>query len=62
MATSSIFTHVEIADRKKARQFVLAIEKSEKAQSKRQRTPSAVLIAKDADDIRKLMAKRFSAK
>ena len=61
MATSSIFTHIEIVDAKKAEQFVIALEESEKAQAKKKRTAPVISVMKDADDIRKLLAKRGQA-
>ena len=62
MATSSIFSHLEINDVKKAEQFVIALEESEKAQAKKKRTAPVISIMKDANDIRVLLAKRVQAK
>ena len=62
MATSSIFAHVEITDAKKAEQFVMALEESEKAQANRKRTAPVISVMKDANDIRKLLAKRVQTK
>lgn len=62
MATSSIFAHVEITDQKKAERFINALEESEKAQAKKKRTAPAIPVMRNADDIRKLMAKRFPMK
>lgn len=62
MATSSIFAHIEIADSKKAERFVTALEESEKAQAKKKRTAPVIPVMRDANDIRKLMAKRFPTK
>ncbi len=62
MATSSIFAHVEITDQKKAERFVAALEESERAQAKKKRTAPAIPVMRDANDIRKLMAKRFPVK
>lgn len=59
MATSSIFAHVEINDVKEAEQFVTALEESEKAQAKKQRTAPVISIMKDTNDIRRLLAKRI---
>ncbi len=62
MATSSIFTHIEITDKKKAEQFITALEESEKAQTQQKCTAPAIPIMKDANDIRRLMSKRLSSK
>ena len=62
MATSSIFAHVEITEPKKAERFVTAIEESEKAQAMKKRTAPTISVMRDADDIRRLMAKRFPVK
>ncbi len=62
MATSSIFAHVEINDPKQAERFVAALEESERAQAKKKRTAPAIPVMKDADAIRRLMAKRFPVK
>lgn len=62
MATSSIFAHVEINDVKKAEQFVMALEESEKAQEKKQRTAPVISVMKDTNDIQRLLAKRVSTK
>ena len=61
MATSSIFAHVKITDPKKAEMFVEALEASEKAQINKPTAPS-IPVMKDLDEIRKLVAKRKSAK
>ena len=62
MATSSIFAHVEINDAKKAERFVRALEESEQAQAKKKRTAPVISVMKDANDIRKLLAKRMQVK
>lgn len=62
MATSSIFAHVEINDVKKAEQFVTALEESERAQEKKQRTAPVISVMKDTNDIQRLLAKRVSTK
>ncbi len=62
MATSSIFAHIEIDEKKKAEQFINALEESEKAQSKKTCTVPTIPIMNDANNIRKLMAKRFYSK
>ena len=62
MATSSIFAHVEINDVKKAEQFVMALEESERAQEKKQRTAPVISVMKDINDIQRLLAKRVSTK
>lgn len=62
MATSSIFAHVEITDPEKAEQFVTALEESERAQAKKKQTAPSIPVMRDADDIRKLVAKRFPVK
>ncbi|MBE5949945.1 MAG: hypothetical protein E7261_13145 [Lachnospiraceae bacterium] len=62
MATSSIFAHVEINDVKKAEQFVMALEESERAQEKKQRTAPVISVMKDTNDIQRLLAKRVSTK
>ena len=61
MATSSIFTHVKITDPKKVEKFVDALEASEKAQVNKPSAPSIPAL-KDLDEIRKLVAKRKTAK
>ena len=55
-------TDIEIADSKKAERFVTALEESEKAQAKKKRTAPVIPVMRDANDIRKLMAKRFPTK
>ena len=62
MATSSIFAHVVINDVKKAEQFVMALEESERAQEKKQRTAPVISVMKDTNDIQRLLAKRVSTK
>ena len=62
MATSSIFAHVEINDVKKAEQFVMALEESERAQAKKRRTAPVISVMKDTNDIQRLLAKRVSTK
>lgn len=62
MATSSIFTQVEITDAQAAERFVTALEESEKAQARKKRTAPVIPIVRDKDEIRKLMAQRFPVK
>ena len=61
MATSSIFTRVKITHPKKVEMFVEALEASEKAQINKPSAPS-IPVLKDLDEIRKLVAKRKTAK
>ena len=61
MATSSIFANIEIKDAKTAERFVAALEESEKEKD-RKSSVQAYPILTDLDEIRKLVAKRNSAK
>ena len=61
MATSSIFTNIKIKDAKTAERFVAALEESEKEKN-RKSSAQAYPILTDLDEIRKLVAKRNSAK
>ena len=61
MATSSIFTNIKIKDAKTAERFVAALEESEKEKD-RKSSVQAYPILTDLDEIRKLVAKRKSAK
>ncbi len=61
MATSSIFDNVKITDPKEVERFVAALEESEKAQINKPVAKSYPVL-KDLDEIRRLMAKRKSAK
>ena len=61
MATSSIFTNVRITDPKKAEMFINALEESANAQIKKPVTSFTSIVA-DADEIRRIMAKRASRK
>ncbi|MBQ4525238.1 MAG: hypothetical protein IJA00_04085 [Bacteroidaceae bacterium] len=62
MATSSIFANIVIKDAETAEKFITALEESEKAQAKKKRTAPIIPVLKDPDEIRKLVAKRFSNK
>lgn len=57
MATSSIYTNVVINDPAKAEQFINALEQSSRDQERQSTTPVKSLLT-DADEIRKLMARR----
>ena len=61
MATSTIFANIEIKDAKTAERFVAALEESEKEKD-RKSSVQAYPILTDLDEIRKLVAKRNSAK
>ena len=61
MATSSIFHNIKITDTKEVERFVTALEESEKAQINKP-VPKSYPALKDLDEIRRLMAKRKSAK
>ncbi|MCD7813190.1 MAG: hypothetical protein LUH20_03910 [Lachnospiraceae bacterium] len=58
MATSSIFANVKITDPKKAEIFIEALDASAR-ESKREPSAPDIPILSEAEDIRKLMAKRF---
>lgn len=60
MPTSSIFHNVVIKDAETAERFIAALEESEKAQEKKKRQAPVIPILKEPDEIRKLVAKRFS--
>ncbi|MCD8299980.1 MAG: hypothetical protein LUC41_02190 [Clostridiales bacterium] len=59
MATSSIFANVKITEPKKAEAFVDALEASANEPIRKPSTPDIPVVT-NADDIRTLMAKRFS--
>ena len=61
MATSTIFANIEIKDAETAERFVAALEESEKEKD-RKSSAQAYPILTDLDEIRKLVAKRKSAK
>lgn len=61
MATSSIFTNVVINDPKKAEKFIDALEASSRNPEWKPTTPVKPPLT-DVNAIRKLMAKRVSAK
>ena len=61
MATSTIFANIEIKDAETAERFVAALEESEKEKD-RKSSVQAYPILTDLDEIRKLVAKRKSAK
>ena len=61
MATSTIFANIEIKDAKTAERFVAALEESEKEKD-RKSSAQAYHRLTDLDEIRKLVAKRKSAK
>lgn len=62
MATSSIFTNIEISDPQKVERFLNALEESEKAVMHKTHTASAIPVMRDPGDIRKLMEKRKMAR
>lgn len=61
MATSSIFDSIKLTDPKEIERFLDALEESEKEQKTKPVVKSYPAL-KDLDEIRKLMAKRKSAK
>lgn len=62
MATSSIFSNIEISDPKAAERFITALEESERAQAGKELAAPAIQILRDENEIRKLMSKRFPRK
>lgn len=61
MATSTIFANIKIKDAETAERFVAALEESEKEKD-RKSSAQAYHRLTDLDEIRKLVAKRKSAK
>lgn len=61
MATSSIFVNVKITDPKKAEVFIDALDASAKEPKRKPSVPDIPILS-DVDEIRRLMAKRVTAK
>ena len=61
MATSSIFANVKITDPKKAEAFINALDASANEPKKKAAAPAHTFVT-DANEIRRMMAKRAARK
>lgn len=61
MATSSIFANVKITDPKKAEAFINALDASANEPKKKAAAPAHTFVT-DANEIRRMMAKRAAQK